>query len=244
MPMTGSTIVQISAHLFRNSAPVISATNAHLGDIVGRLAGGTFSKNVAISPATFGASAVDPDGDPVAVTANISNVTLVGPGMASATVILTATDNPSARTGGLCTTPQTTSVSVQVSARIVYRFEGPLFPLNWSLATKVKRGSIVPVRFRLFDCNNVEVRNVPVNPNGGPTYHTLSVAFNQANAPDGAVDVDEIGCGDEDDDFHYLLFAWNYFLQTNSSYHVNTTYVIRIYPNDGTVHNVMISIKR
>ncbi len=38
--------------------------------------------------------------------------------------------------------------------------------------------------------------------------------------------------------------AWNFLLQTNSTYHLNTTYVIRIYPNDGTVYNAMISIKR
>ncbi len=70
------------------------------------------------------------------------------------------------------------------------------------------------------------------------------MAFNQANAPDGAVDVDEVGCGDSTDDFHYLTGAWNFLLQTNSTYHLNTTYVIRIYPNDGTVYNAMISIKR
>lgn len=242
MPMTGSTSATVSALLHRNSAPVISAGNVNLGDIVGCYSGGTFSTSVSVSAATFGATATDPEGDPVSIVADVSNVTLVGPGMATATVTLTATDDPSARTGGACSSASS-SMAVQVSARIVYRYEGPLFPLNTCLATKVRRGCIVPVRFRLYDCNNVEVTTVPVNPAGGPTYHTLSVAFNQANAPDGAVDVDDLGCGDENDNFHYFLGAWTYVLLTNSTYQLHTTYIIHIYPNDGTVHNAMMSIK-
>jgi hypothetical protein len=245
LPLTGSKVVVVSAHLYSNQAPVISATNADLGDIVGILSGSTFSRTVNVSPATFGASAFDADGDPVALSANVSQVTLTGPGIATAIVELTATDDPTARTGGVCATPATTTTFVEVSARIVYDFEGPLFPLNTFLACKVRRGSVVPVRFRLYDANGTEITTVPVNPAGGPTAHTLSVAFNQANAPDGAVDVDEIGpCDDENDDFHYFLFAWSFFLQTNSSYQLNTTYVSRIYTNDGVMHPVMISIKR
>lgn len=241
-PMTGSTIAYVTATLHRNSAPLITAGNVNLGDLVGILSAGTFGRSVPVSPALFSAVATDPEGDPVTIAADVSNVTLVGPGVAAATVTLTATDDPATRTAGACA-PASSSLPVQVSARIVYRFDGPLFPLNTCLATKVRRGSIVPVRFRLYDANNVEVTTVPVNPAGGPTYHSLSVAFNQANAPDGAVDVDDIGCGDENDDFHYFLGAWTYVLLTNSTYQLHTTYLIRIYPNDGTVHNIMMSIK-
>lgn len=244
-PLTGSKVVTVSAHLYRNRAPIITASNANLGDIVGILSGNSFRRTVNVSPATFGASAYDPDGDPVTLVANVSQVTLVGPGVATAVVQLIATDNPTARTDGVCTTPATTTMPVEVSARIVYNFDGPLFPLNTFLSCMVRRGAVVPVRFRLYDANGTEIRTVLVNPAGGPTAHTLSVAFNQANAPDGAVDIEEFGfCDDGITDFHYLLFAWDYLLQTNSTYQINTTYVIRIYTNDGVMHPAMISIKR
>lgn len=243
-PMTGSTIAYVTAHLHRNTAPVITASNAHLGNIVGVMAGNNFTTNVAVNPSMFGAAATDADGDPVTITASVSNITLAGPGMASATVTLTAVDDPSSRTNGACVA-SSTSIPVQVSARVVYRFQGPLFPLSDSVAIKVRRGSIVPVSFRLFDANNVEVRRMLVNPAGGPNAHTIAVAFNQANAPDGAVDIDEISLDCDDVvDFNYVLVVWNLLLWTNNSYQVNTTYRIRIYTNDGQVHSAMISIKR
>jgi hypothetical protein len=233
-PMTGSFTAYVGAVLHTNNAPTINAHDVDLGDIVGCLCSGVFGTEVNISPAMFGAAATDPDGDPVAVTASVSRVTLVGPGVASAVVTLTATDNPAYRTSGVCA-PASATRQVRVSARLVYRFQGVLSPLNPCASTKVKRGSNVPVKFRLYDCNNREIRTGD---------HTIAVALNQANAPDGAVDVDEPGgCDDDNVNFHYTGGQWLFNLKTNSSYHLNTTYVIRIYTDDGVVHTAMISIK-
>ncbi len=78
-PMTGSKTVQVSAHLYRNTAPVITASNLNLGNIVGRLASGSFRKEVSVSPASFHATGVDAEGDPFTIVANVSQVTLIGP---------------------------------------------------------------------------------------------------------------------------------------------------------------------
>lgn len=242
-PMSSSTIVYVTATLHRNTPPSIAATDANLGSLVGCLSAGTFSRNVAVSPALFGASALDAEGDPVSLVASVSNVTLVGPGLASANVVLTATDNPSARTGGACS-PASSSTTVRVTARITYRFDGVYSPLSNCHATKVRRGSTVPVKFRLYDCSNTQITSVLLNPAGGPDAHTIDVTFNQCNAPDGAVDVDDAGnSNDNGINFRYSGGNWIYNLKTNSSYNLHTTYRIRIRLNDGTVHSAMISIK-
>lgn len=234
-PLTGSTTAFVGAMLHRNSAPVITAHDADLGNIVGCLAGSVFSANAPVSLATFGASATDPDGDPVSLVASVSSVTLVGPGVATATVTLTATDDPSSRTGGACS-PATSTYAASVTARIVYRFYGVLEPLDNCYTTKVRRGSNVPVKFRLYDCCWREIRTGD---------HTIGVALNQANAPDGAVDIDEPGgCDDDNINFHCTGGLWLFNLKTNSSYDLNTTYIIRIHTDDGLTHTAMISIKR
>ena len=78
-----------------NAAPSISAPDLDLGAVVGCLNGSSFKHVADISVDDFGYSTIDPDGDPVDVSLNVSQVTLVGPGVACMTVTLTATDDSS-----------------------------------------------------------------------------------------------------------------------------------------------------
>ena len=239
--MTGSIQVAVTADLHRNRAPQISADDLNLGQIVGCLIGGSFQITHPVSPASFNAQATDPDGDSVVIVADVSSVTLIGPGVASAQVELTATDDPIVRTAGTCA-PRSTCTTATITVQVIYNFEGFKPPLNNSSATKVKRGSAVPVKFRLSDCGGNEI----CDDSAGP--HTIVVYFHQGNAPAGSPDVDDAGSsGDNGINFRYSdvcgFSQWIFNLKTNNTYALNATYRVVANLNDGTTHEVFISIK-
>lgn len=234
-PMTGTKTVKVRATLHRNQPPVITASDYVLPDQVGTLLDGSFQKTVSVSLASFGASANDPDGDPVpTLVASDSSVTLVGPGLAEATVTLTATDDCSARTAGTCEN-QSSSVQVKVEARVVYDYVGFLPPLSNTTTRTVKCGSTVPVKFQLFDADNVAITT---------GTHTIAVDLQQANAPDQETQIDNPGdSGDDNDTFRWSSPNWIFNLKTDDTYTVGWTYKIRAFLADGTTRDCCISIK-
>jgi hypothetical protein len=62
--LCGETTVYVRATLHRNNPPTITASNAHLGQIVGCLVGGSFQTTQPISLETFGAERYRPRGRP------------------------------------------------------------------------------------------------------------------------------------------------------------------------------------
>ena len=138
--------------------------------------------------------------------------------------------------------PLSTSVDVQVCAQVIYNFVGFNSPLTNDSATKVKRGSAVPVKFRLYDCSGQQICDESAPP------HVISVQFHQGAAPAGNPDIDDAGSsGDSGVNFRYSGTCgdgqWIFNLKTNATYVGNSTYKVRAALNDGTAHDVFISIK-
>jgi hypothetical protein len=235
--LPGETTVKVRATLHRNNPPTITASNAHLGQIVGCLVNGSFQTTQPISLETFDASATDPEGDPVSLSiqGDISQLTFVGPGEVTLPVTLVATDDPSGRTNGTCE-PMTSTMTVYVSVQVVYNFVGFFSPLDTTRATIVKRGSTVPVKFQLYDCNGNQITT---------GQHRISVYFLSGASPYGTPEVTDAGSSNDNTwYFRYSDGQWIYNLKTNTSYLLNSTYIICAHLDDGTTHEVHISIKR
>lgn len=242
-PMTGTKTVYVRVHLYRNRAPEFSAfSNKDLGNIIGCMENGQFQETVNL-PTTdgdlrsyFSLTTADPDGDPITVSADVTQVTLIGPGLAQATVHLTATDDPTARHSGLLA--RSTTIEVLVTARVTYDFVGFFSPLSNTKATLVKRGSAVPVKFQLRDCDGNVVST---------GLHSIRVLYQSGVSPSGDPIVDDSGASN--DNGVYFRFSgapgmqWIYNLKTDSTYKLGATYVVRATLDDGTTHDVLISIK-
>jgi hypothetical protein len=245
--MTGTKMVKVTATLHRNRPPTISATDADLGDLFGCLVGGSFQKTVAITTGMFNPVLADPDGDPVSVTANVTSVTLVGPGMASAEVILTVTDDPSGRAD--CLAALSAGQTVLATARLVYNSDlftvGP--PLSLSTTRKVKRGSTVPVKFRNYDCSGTEICTNIGPANAG--RHRVALYYNASTVPSTEVTWEDAGSSSPSgDDFRYsgtcgVDGQWIFNLNTGTML-LNCTYKIVINLDDGTRQCIYISIVR
>ena len=235
--LCGETTVKVRATLHRNNPPIITANNANLGQIVGCLVNGSFQTTQPISLATFGAEASDPEGDPVSLSiqGDLTQLTFVGPGVVTLPVTLVATDDLSGRTNGACA-PMTSTMTVDVSVQVVYNFVGFFSPLDTTRATIVKRGSTVPVKFQLYDCNGNQITT---------GQHWINVHYLSGASPDGSPEVTDAGSSNDNTwYFRYSDGQWIYNLKTNTSYSLNTTYLIRAHLDDGTTHDVHISIKR
>lgn len=232
-PLSSSATVYVNATLHRNHAPTITASNLNLGSIVGCLVGDSFQTTVSFTPQDFNVSTSDPDGDPVTVTASASSATLIGPGLASCTVTLTATDDPSGRTQGTCA-PMSTSTSVTVSAQIIYNFQGFLSPLSNSSTTTVRRGSTVPVKFRLFDCAGTEI----MTPAGGGS-HLIEVLYKSGAVPTGDPTITDAGTSNDNGSaFRYGNGSWIYNLKCQTGFAAGNSYQIRARLNDGTLRTL------
>jgi hypothetical protein len=224
----------------------------NLGTIVGALSGRGFSATVPVSAiysyedamvkatltppnATANvASVIDAlsgvDGDPELGPTEPVELTLFGPGPASAafTVEISATDRAGNSTLKFC--------DVEVTGQVVYDFVGFLPPLRNGVANLVKRNSCVPVKFQLLDCNGVPVTTGD---------HTIAVYYCSGNSPNGDPTVDDSGgSGDNGTLFRWSDPNWIYNLKTNGSYAVDNTYRIVATLDDGTIHDVHISIKK
>ena len=245
-----------------NSTPVITTVNiqdVNLGSIVGCLSSGfATSVNVAYSvelvdannfnvKATFdGANSVviatvyDQDGNlPLAnitTTPASQTLTFTGPGVHtdafSTSVTATDTGTPPLSAGP-------TACGGNATQQITYNFNGFFSPLANAATTKVKQGSTVPVKFKVTDCDG----NIISTSND-----TISVALQSANVPDGDVTVDDAGASNDNG----TSFRWDatgmqdiFNLKTGASlgYVVGNTYIITATLDDGTTHNVSISIK-
>jgi len=235
--LCGETTVYVRATLHRNNPPTITASNAHLGQIVGCLVNGSFQTTQPISLATFGAEASDPEGDPVSLSiqGDLTQLTFVGPGVVTLPVTLVATDDLSGRTNG-ASAPMTSATIVTVTVHVVYQFVGFFSPLDNARATIVKRGSTVPVKFQIYDCNGNQITT---------GLHRISVHYLSPVAPNGSVEITDAGSSNDNTwYFRYSDGQWIYNLKTNTSYLLNSTYIIRAHLNDGTTRDVHISIKR
>jgi len=245
-----------------NQPPHITCTgnDANFGAVVGCLGTGTgFGQTFPVSYTQSGTNPVtvtatftlpdsstvpvtvatisDPDaGDTVTVTLSggTSPVVISGPGSGTApfTLHIDAHDNHNLAADN---NPQ--DCGGNANAQIVYNFNGFFPPLNNNIATKVKRGSGVPVKFSLTDCSGNQITTGD---------HTISVAYLSGTVPYGDVDVDDTGAsGDNGINFRYdpTGMQWIFNLKTNSSYSVGDTYQIAATLDDETTHNVSISIK-
>jgi hypothetical protein len=128
---------------------------------------------------------------------------------------------------------------------VVYDFGGFGPPVARSATTGVKRGSTVPVKFRLFDCSGNEIcGDLGLGP------HEIGVYFQSGVAPSGDPAIDDAGSSN-DDGTHFRYGGscgidgnWIFNLKTGSDYALGATYRIEAYLNDGTIHNVFVSAKR
>lgn len=251
-----------------NHAPVITClnNNADLGAVVGCLGTGTgFGQTFPVSysqngpgttvtvTATFTlpdsntvsvdvATVADPDGD--SITVSLANgttpVTISGPGSGSAgfSVDIHADDGQS------CNNTADSNCGGNANAQIVYGFNGFFPPLSNVATTKVKQGSAVPVKFQLTDCSGTLI--TPANMPGDGSAPRVGAAYNSGVVPSGTPSVDDAGNSNGDTDFARwdpTGLQWIFNLKTNNTYMVGTTYKVQVFPNDGSEHDALISIK-
>ena len=116
-----------------------------------------------------------------------------------------------------------------------YNFVGFGSPLNNSVTTKVKRGSAVPVKFQLFDCNGNAVTT---------GTHSIGVYYSTGTAPIGDTIVNDTGSsGDNGTLFRWSAPNWIFNLKTSTSWGANNTYRIVAALDDGTTRDGYISNK-
>jgi hypothetical protein len=203
----------------------------------------TFTKSDNTTVTVDVATAMDPDaGDTVTVTLGTGTnpVTICGPGsgMTDFSVQFTAHDNdnvyadPAGDCGGTA------------SAQIAYAFNGFFPPLSGQINTKVKRGSGVPVKFQIADCDGTLI--TPDNfPGDATMYPAINVTKLSGITPAG-LDIDDAGFSG-DDGYLYRWdptgMQWIFNLKTNSTYDIGCTYLIWADLGDGVDHNVPIAIK-
>lgn len=260
-----------SATPCQNNPPVISCAsptpNADLGQVVGCLGTGTgFGQTFPVTysvddqdtttatvkahitkpdssvvDATL-ATVTDPDGNTVHVTLSngTTSLTISGPGSASASfsVDIHADDSQS------CNNIADSNCGGDAAAQIAYGFNGFFPPLSNIATTKVKQGSAVPVKFQLTDCSGMLI--TPTNMPGDGSAPTVGVVHVSGVAPSGTPSVDDAGNSNGDTDFcRYdpTGMQWIFNLKTNNTYYVGNTYKIQVFPNDGSEHDVLISIK-
>jgi hypothetical protein len=120
-----------------------------------------------------------------------------------------------------------------------------LWGSSGSSATRlVKRGSTVPVKFRLYDAVGTEICVAL-----GAYTHTIYVDYVSGAAPNGDLLVaDSGGSNSNGTSFRYsgtcgVDGTWIYNLQTNSSYYVNSTYSVLADLDDGSIWETYISTK-
>jgi hypothetical protein len=229
-----------------NQAPTIRASDYVVSEVCAVWNGEALTVTVPVAPENFSPiEKNDPDGDPVTVTIDVTEVTLTGLGEVQAEVILTATDDPSARNIDGCPSlvPLTATTTVQVKAALTFNFVGFAAPLDNATARKVKNGSTVPVKFQLTDCAGNYICST-LKPNW------IWVGLQSQVAPEGGVEVNDSGAAnDNGTKFRYSGACdasgnWIYNLSTKTGYTVGNTYKITAGLADETTHDVLISISK
>ncbi|HKQ46627.1 MAG TPA: PxKF domain-containing protein [Phycisphaerae bacterium] len=119
-------------------------------------------------------------------------------------------------------------------------------PLSETTVRKVKRGSTVPVKFRIYDCDGAEICTNIGLANGGK--HTVALYYNANAVPYGDDTWEDAGSSSPSGtDFRYSGTCgdgqWIFNLNTGTAL-LNCTYKIVINLDDGSSHNVFISIVR
>ncbi len=242
-----------------NEPPVITCLDPtiDLGDIVGCLGTDGFARTVTVEydwaapyvkatvmldgmplASANVAQVTDPDNDPLTVNlGQDQDVTLVGPGvdLQPFSVFISASD-------GKDTTEK--DCGGWVTARIIYAWGGFGPPLSETVTRIVKKGSTVPVKFRLYDCCGNEICDLL-----GGDPHTIEVVYNSGATPAGDPTVSDSGTSNDNGiAFRYSGVCgvdgnWIFNLSTKTGYTSGCTYRIRVCLNDGTYHDALISIK-
>ncbi|MFT5291958.1 MAG: hypothetical protein ACI82F_004043 [Planctomycetota bacterium] len=237
-----------------NAAPALQVDDLDLGAIVGCLEGGQFVANSSVIASDFGVSAVDPDGDPVDVTFNGPyDFEWVGPGEATATVSFTATDDPSGRQAESSCPLVSEQITTEatVSVQITYVVEGPLAPLTSGVALLKKKGRVIPMKYRLRDCNGVELcpANLPALADEA-NMPQMDAIVTSAISPDGDAPVEDPGSSMNNE----LIFRytgdcgadghWQYNLSTKGpGWTKGLLYTASILLDDETTHELYFALK-
>jgi hypothetical protein len=117
-----------------------------------------------------------------------------------------------------------------------YAFGGYLQPVNADGSSIFKRGRAVPVKFQLTDCSGHNVANAVA---------TLHVFF-YANGVVGSEieDIVSVGKANTDELFRYDPTAQQYIYNLDTSpLRANATYLLRTHLDDGSDHDVLISLR-
>ena len=243
-----------------NAAPTLACSSKDFGDQVGCLSAGVMSTTVSFSAADFSCVMGDPDGTGdiansiVTILNSPSPVTFTGPGMHEVEVTLSVTDDPSGRqsTSSCPLVAQTTTTTAKVKVRITYAFDGFLAPLSASGMGLFKKGSTIPMKFRLRDCNGSEVS--PSNlasldiPTNKPSLGAVVVS-SLAPAGDGAT-ADSGSSNDNTLLFRYSGLCgvdgnWIYNLSLKEAgWTVGLTYKASVALDDGTTHCRFFTLKK
>jgi hypothetical protein len=180
------------------------------------------------------ATVTDPDGDDLLVGySGPASATLNGPGSTSVScdVSITATD------GDLDAEPCDSTVTL--NAQIVYVFGGFGSPLSATSTTGVKKGSTVPVKFAITDCDGTPIST---------GLHVIDVAYHSGATVAGDPTVSDSGSSNDNGDlFRYSVTGaqWIFNLSTKpTNYYVGNTYRITARLDDATEHHVYVSLKK
>ena len=101
----------------------------------------------------------------------------------------------------------------------------------------------MPVKFQLKDCSGTLITNMNLP---GGVAPMVDVAAVSSAVPSGDPIVTDAGNSNGDTDFARwdpTGLQWIFNLKTNTTYAVGTTYKIQVFPNDGSEHDALISIK-
>jgi len=125
----------------------------------------------------------------------------------------------------------------KLTVQVVYAFSGYLVPILSNGTAVFKSGSTIPVKFQLTAADGTFVSNAVAN---------LQV-FQVLNTPTGTVDmtVDTVASGSSNTGtlFRFDPTSNQYIYNLNTQGFVSGTYLLRTTLNDGTTHDVQISIR-
>lgn len=126
------------------------------------------------------------------------------------------------------------SNSMTVSYSVGYVFGGILPPINSDGTSLFKLGRTIPVKFKLFDANNIEISNAIAYLN------IAKVSNNVLGTEEEAVSTSQATEGNL---FRYDLVEKQYIFNLNTKTMSTGTWALIIYLNDGSTKSVWISLK-
>ena len=125
------------------------------------------------------------------------------------------------------------SSQARFTVQVVYNSSGFLAPIRSDGSSVFKSGRVILIRFQLTAADGTFVSNAAA---------TLAV-FKVTDDVLGTVEVESAGNANQDNAFRYDPDTNQYIFNLSSSGYSAGTYLLRVLLNDGTIHDVLVSVR-